>query len=128
MIYTFNLLIISVEPIKYAQLGMTINDVVFKPQPLTVIFRIELRPFEQNSWFICLQADQLQGCPQFFQLYEYARKMNDALSKKYRVLFKTYNLTLQDFNILTDEIIEHETIYRGSDIHPNPYDYDPSGL
>ena len=83
---------------------------------------------EQNSWFICLQADQLQGCPKFLKLYEYARKMNDALSKKYRVLFKTYNLTLQDFKILTDEVFEHETTYRGLDILPNPYDYDPSGL
>jgi hypothetical protein len=54
--------------------------------------------------------------------------MKDALAKKYRVIFKTYNLTVQDFKILTDEIVDHEITYKGSDILPNPYDYDASGL
>ena len=113
---------------------MVINNVVFKPHPFTVIYRNDVKPFEQNSWFICLKTDELkasvQGDLYFSKLYEYARKMKDAIEIEddVDVLFKKCNLTIEDFHILKNEVFEHEMKYKGSKTDPNPYDYDASDV
>ena len=98
---------------KSVEFGMIINDEIFKPQPLTVIFKDDLlKNLECNASFICLQADPfhaaVQGEPEFLKLYEYARKLKDALEKKgdFEVLFKPKrNLTAEEFGILSGEIL-----------------------
>ena len=129
-----HLRLISIDSITRAEFGMVINDVVFKSHPFTVIYRNELKPFEYNSWFICLNTDELnasvQGYSYFSKLYEYARKMKDAIEieDNVDVLFKKCNLTVEEFNILKNEIFEHEIKYKGSKTNPNPYDYDASDV
>ena len=130
------------DSIKGAKHGMEINGVEFKKQPVTVIFRNELKHFENNSWFICLEADELDSVvqnnpPSFLKMYEYARKMKDAIEIDDNVIvtFKQKRvLSKEEFKSLADEIIAHEEAYQtvsrsnGSEMIEILEDYDAADL
>ena len=135
------LFIISKEHIKGAKNGMMINGVTFLNQPLCPLFRPDLEKFEKNSWFISLEGEHLEavvkGKPHFMKLYEYGRKLKDALEVDVStvVVFKPVrHLTEYEFKIISDEVIEHERAYNtisrsnGVEIHELLDDYDDSNL
>ena len=131
----------SKEDIKGAKYGMVINGVEFKRQFVSTLFRGEFDPFDKNSWFISLQGDQLEavvnGEPHFGKLYEYARKLKDALERDDNAIvnFKpNRTLTEAQFKSLVEEVIEHDNAYQtiarsnGLEIHEVLDDYDDSEL
>jgi len=133
--------VLSKEHIKGAKNGMIINGVNFLDKPLCSIFRPDLELFEKNSWFISLDSDQLdavvKGKPHFQKLYEYGRKLKDALEIDLNtvVIFKPKrNLTDYEFQIISNEVMEHERAYNtisrsnGVEIHELLDDYDDSDL
>jgi hypothetical protein len=137
----FLFIVISKEHIKGAKNGMMINGVSFLNQPLCPIFRPELMKFEKNAWFISLDTEQLDAVvnekPHFSKLYEYGRKLKDALELDVNniVLFKPVRqLTDDEFKIISDEVIEHERAYNtlsrsnGVEVHELLEDYDDSNL
>jgi hypothetical protein len=120
---------------------MVINGVDFKKQYISTLFRGEHNPFEKNSWFISLQGNQLEavmnGEPHFSKLYEYARKLKDALERDDDVMvnFKpNRTLTEEQFQSLAEEVIEHDNAYQtiarsnGTELHEVLDDYDDSDL
>ena len=123
---------------------MTINDEDFRSlDHATVIFRNVLPPhFENNCWYICLDSTQLnevayQRTPAFLKMYEYGRKMKDAMEKddNVTVLFKqNRHLSADEFKVLYTEVAEHEKAYQtvsrsnGSEIIEVLEDYDASDL
>ena len=134
-------IVISKEHIKGAKNGMMINGIPFLEKPLSVIFRPELDQFEKNSWFISLDGDQLdavvKGKPHFEKLYQYARKLKDALELDLNtvVVFKPVReMTENEFKIISEEIIEHENAYHtisrsnGVEVHDVLSDYDDTDL
>ena len=137
-------LLYSKNEIKGAKTGMTINDEEFKSlDHATVIFRNVLQPhFENNCWYICLNSTQLNEVansrtPAFLKMYEYGRKMKDAMEKDetVNVLFKQNRyLSADEFKMLYTEVAEHEKAYQtvsrsnGSEIIEILEDYDASDL
>jgi len=120
---------------------MIVNGITFLNQPLCALFRPDLEKFEKNAWFISLEGDHLEavvnGKPHFEKLYQYARKLKDALEVDDNnvVLFKPVrHLTENEFTILSEEVMEHERAYNtvsrsnGIEIHELLDDYDDSGL
>ena len=120
---------------------MMINGVSFLNQPLCSLFRPDLEKFEKNAWFISLDTDQLDSVvnerPHFSKLYEYGRKLKDALELDLNtiVLFKPVrHLTENEFKIISEEVIEHERAYNtlsrsnGVEVHELLEDYDDSNL
>ena len=89
---------------------MLVNGITFLNQPLCALFRPDLEKFEKNAWFISLEGDHLEavvnGKPHFEKLYQYARKLKDALEVDDNnvVLFKPVrHLTENEFTILSEE-------------------------
>jgi hypothetical protein len=120
---------------------MMINGIPFLDQPLCSLFRPELERFEKNAWFISLEGEHLdavvKGKPHFSKLYEYGRKLKDALELDLNtiVLFKPVrHLTECEFKIISDEVMEHERAYHtisrsnGVEVHELLEDYDDTGL
>ena len=94
---------------------MTINGVQFNAHDyFTVLFRNEMQHFDNNCWFICLDNNQLNevaksSTPAFLKLYEYGRKLKDAIEveESASVLFRPKRyLNAEEFKILADEIAE----------------------
>ena len=141
---TYNIYIsfyFSKEDIKRAKNGMVINGKEFKSQSISTLFRSQLEPFDNNSWFISLQGNQLEavvnGEPHFGKLYEYSRKLKDALELDDNVIvsFKpTRILTDAQFKLFAEEVIEHDKAYQtiarsnGTEFHELLDDYDDSDL
>jgi hypothetical protein len=123
---------------------MIINEEEFRSlNHATVIFRNVLPPhFENNCWYISLNSTQLNEVaysrtPAFLKMYEYGRKMKDAMEKDdtITVLFKqNRHLTADELKVLYTEVAEHEKAYQtvsrsnGSEIIEILEDYDASDL
>jgi hypothetical protein len=129
----------SKNQLKNAKSGMIINGVEFQEHDcFTVLFRNEIPPFDNNCWFICLDSHQLtevanNGTAAFLKLYEYGRKLKDAIEveESASVLFRPKRyLNAEEFKILADEIAEHDKAYKtvsrsnGSEIVEILDDYD----
>ena len=130
----------SKDIIKGAKNGFVINGVNIKGQHVSIWFRNEFDSFDNNLWYISLQGAQLQGsdgCPQFFKLYEYARKLKDALEldEQFIVTFKSNRvLSTDEYDQITEEVVEHDRAFQtiersnGTEIHHVLDDYDDSDL
>ena len=111
---------VSKNELKGAKFGMTINGVQFNAHDyFTILFRNEVQHFDNNFWFICLDNNQLNevaksGTPAFLKLYEYGRKLKDAIEidENATVLFRPKRyLSAEEFKSLANEIAEHEKAY-----------------
>jgi hypothetical protein len=110
-------LLYSKNDLKFAgKDGMVIGDHTFLNQRFTVIFRERVLRKYKNVWFVSLHSDQYYVEPEFKKLYQYVRKLKDAIetdgSGHLCHIKADEEVNDDDYAVLFREIQEHEEAYK----------------
>jgi len=123
------------EAVKNAPNGMVFGGDTFVPQPLTVVYRRELKGFCNNVWILSLTSDQYAGTARFLRLVDYAKKFKNAVrnSGTSCSYIGQRNLSDEEYGCLLHQVAEQERLTQqtssiDADDSADEDDYDPSGL